>query len=176
MLMAGSTGADLFHMASRTKQKEEARARRLAEEQARAEQSRRMRRLQMLGGVVILAIIVVVVAVIVSSGGGNKSHVVTIKGNKHQKQSQIAKLRQQGAEDTGYVNQDYLNTLAQQIPGLNFSKWQTDSRSQTLLNQVRSEEQAAAGAGYNSTPTIVITGPKGQAPPIPSAPSGYAQL
>jgi protein-disulfide isomerase len=58
-------------MASRTKQKEEARARRLAEEQARAEQARRNRRLQMLGGVLIVALVVVAVAIAVSSGGGS---------------------------------------------------------------------------------------------------------
>ena len=59
-------------MASRTKQKEEARARRLAEEQARAERARRQRRLQMVGGTILGAIIIVVVLVLVSSGGAKK--------------------------------------------------------------------------------------------------------
>ncbi|MEO6859168.1 MAG: thioredoxin domain-containing protein [Solirubrobacteraceae bacterium] len=58
-------------MASRTKQKEEARARRLAEEQARAEHARRERRLRMIGGVVLAALAVVAVAIAVSSGGGS---------------------------------------------------------------------------------------------------------
>ena len=39
-------------MASRKEQKEQARARRLAEERARAERARRDRRLRMIGGVV----------------------------------------------------------------------------------------------------------------------------
>lgn len=60
-------------MASRTKQKEEARARRLAEESARAERERRQRRLQMLGGVILAAIAVVGVAIAISSGGGGSS-------------------------------------------------------------------------------------------------------
>jgi protein-disulfide isomerase len=60
-------------MASRTKQKEEARARRLAEEQARAERERRQRRTQMLGGVILAAIAVVAVAIAISSGGGGGS-------------------------------------------------------------------------------------------------------
>ncbi len=55
-------------MASRTKQKEEARARRLAEEQARTLKARRDRRLRMVGGIVLAAIAVVVVLVVVSSG------------------------------------------------------------------------------------------------------------
>jgi protein-disulfide isomerase len=59
-------------MASRTKQKEEARARRLAEEQARAERARRQRRLQMVGGTIVGAIIIVVALVVISSGGAKK--------------------------------------------------------------------------------------------------------
>lgn len=96
-------------MASRTKQKEEARARRLAEEQARTERARRQRRLQMLGGVVILAIVVVVVAVIVSSGGGNKPHTVIPKaGNtaasRRAHQAAIAKAKQQDAPIFSMLN------------------------------------------------------------------------
>ena len=33
---------------------------------------------------------------------------------------------EQGAEDSGYVTEKYLQNLAQQIPGLNLAKWQTD--------------------------------------------------
>jgi protein-disulfide isomerase len=58
-------------MASRTKQKEEARARRLAEEQARVERARRDRRLRMLGGVLVGAVAVVAVLIAISSGGSS---------------------------------------------------------------------------------------------------------
>jgi protein-disulfide isomerase len=54
-------------MASRTKQKEEARARRIAQEQAAAVDARRQRRLRLLGAVLLGAIAVVVIAVVVSS-------------------------------------------------------------------------------------------------------------
>jgi protein-disulfide isomerase len=60
-------------MASRTKQKEEARARRLAEEAARSERQRRDRRLRMVGGVVLAAIAVAAVLIAVSSGNSNKA-------------------------------------------------------------------------------------------------------
>ncbi len=60
-------------MASRKEQKEQARARRLAEEQARAESARRERRLRMIGGVVVLAVAVVAVAVVLSSGGASNA-------------------------------------------------------------------------------------------------------
>lgn len=57
-------------MASRTKQKEAARAARLAAEQERVETERRQRRLRLLGGGVAAAVIVVVVAVIIAGSGG----------------------------------------------------------------------------------------------------------
>jgi protein-disulfide isomerase len=62
-------------MASRKDQKEAARQRRLAEEQARAERARRDRRLRMLGGTVVAAIVVVVAAVVISSSGGGSQVV-----------------------------------------------------------------------------------------------------
>jgi protein-disulfide isomerase len=58
-------------MASRTKQKEEARARRIAEEQALAKRAQRNKRLQMIGGIVLAAVAVVVVLVAISSGGSS---------------------------------------------------------------------------------------------------------
>ncbi len=64
-------------MASRTKQKEEARARRLEEERARSLRARRDRRIRNVVGIVLVAVIVVVVAVVVSSGGAKKGGLQT---------------------------------------------------------------------------------------------------
>lgn len=64
-------------MASRTKQKEEARARRLAEEQARAERARRQRRLQMVGGIILAAVAIVAVAIAISSSSGGSTGLQT---------------------------------------------------------------------------------------------------
>lgn len=83
---------------------------------------------------------------------------------------------QQGEEGTGYVTQAYLNNLANQIPTLNFSKWLSDSHSQTLLSQVSADEQMATARGYSATPTITIVGPKGQTQPIQGVPSSYNEL
>jgi protein-disulfide isomerase len=249
-------------MASRKEQKDAARQRRLAEEQARAERTRRERRLRMLGGVVVGAVAVVVVAIAVSSGGGGgsvvkpdspaaKQAVKTVNtllanipqdGNRlgsptakvtvtefgdlecpvckdfalgaedqlisndvrsgkvqliyrslptatangpdpsvfpTQQAAALAAGQQQrgwnyielfyheqGAEDTSYVTSDYLGGLAKQIPGLNYSTWNSDRTSSTLTGQVTTDEQAATAAGYNSTPTLVVKGPKSQASPI----------
>ncbi len=66
-------------MASRTQQKEQARQRRLAEEQARAERERRNRRLRMIGGIVVAAVVVVavVIAISVHGSGGSSSGLQT---------------------------------------------------------------------------------------------------
>jgi protein-disulfide isomerase len=83
---------------------------------------------------------------------------------------------EQGDETTSYVTDNYLDGLASQVPGLNYSKWSSDRQAPTLANQVDADEQAAANAGYNSTPTILIQGPKGQAQPIVGDPTSYSQL
>jgi protein-disulfide isomerase len=273
-------------MASRTRQKEEARARRIAEEQARAERAARTRRVRTLGGVVIAAVIVIVAAVVISTSstsGGNpvkagsktanadfkavnaelagipqhgntlgsptapvtlteyadlecpvcdsfalptnrnnsdgeagsgylqqvinqyvrtgKVKIVyrsleTATGNgpnssmwsQQQASAYAAGLQgkawdyielfyyEQQPETNSYVNPAYLQGIAQQIPGLNLSKWASDSRSSTLQSQVASDDQSAASLGFQYTPTLVVKGPKGQATPIQSLPSSYSEL
>ncbi len=71
-------------MASRTRQKEEARARRLDEERARSERERRQRRTRMLGGVLLGAVILVVVAIAISSSGGSSTPAPTSSAAKQQ--------------------------------------------------------------------------------------------
>jgi protein-disulfide isomerase len=263
-------------MASRTKQKEEARARRLAEEQAQTERSQRQRRMFMLGGVLLLAVAVVAVAIAISSSGGSStagSAAATPKTpQQQQQQTQISRqingllaglpqsgntlgsprapvtvtefgdlqcpvcrdfaltsenqlianevkagkvkllykslqtatpdpatfgvqqsaalaagkqnkswnfillfYHEQGAEGSGYVNAGYLAGLARQIPGLNFTQWQTDTRNPTQLAQVQADENSAQAQGFTATPSITIQGPKGPAPPIVGPPS-YSDL
>jgi protein-disulfide isomerase len=82
---------------------------------------------------------------------------------------------EQGDETTSYVNDNFLAGLAKQISGLNFSQWSSDRRSSSLSTQVTKDMQAAQAAGYNSTPTLLIAGPKSQARPIVGSPS-YASL
>jgi protein-disulfide isomerase len=248
-------------MASRKEQKEAARQRRLAEEQARAERARRDRRLRMLGGTVVIAIAVVVVAIAISSGGGSTNVVkpnspaakkaqktvntlltgipqqgntlgspsakVTVTeygdlvcpvcksfalGAENQLianevrqgkvkivykaletasgqangsmfvPSQTAMLaagnqkkawnyielfyHEQGDETSSYVTDNYLGGLAKQVPGLSFGQWSSDRQSSALSTQVNTDMASANAAGYNSTPTILVTGPKSQAQPI----------
>ena len=74
--------------------------------------------------------------------------------------------REQGQEGTSYVTTTFLNNIAHQVSGLNFSRWSSDRTSQTLINQVTADQQSAAKQGFDSTPTIVISGPKGTATPL----------
>jgi protein-disulfide isomerase len=272
-------------MASRTRQKEEARARRLAEERARAERAQRAQRLRMLGGVVIAAIVVVVVVVVISSSKSSgpaptKPHSKTANADITAVSSLLAGVPQSGetlgsptapvtiteyadlecpicdafalptnrntsdgtpgtgyldkliaqyvrpgkakivfrsletatgdangsmwvpqqaaayaaglqgkawdyielfyyeqqSETSSYVTHSFLQGIAQQVPGLNYSKWNSDRQSQTLASQVSAEGQAATNRGFSSTPTIVVQGPKGQAPAIQQLPNSYGQL
>jgi protein-disulfide isomerase len=83
---------------------------------------------------------------------------------------------EQGDETTSYVTDNYLAGLAKQVSGLNFSQWNSDRGSSSLTEQVTKDTQAAAAAGYQSTPTIVVSGPKSQAKPIVGDPSSYGEL
>ena len=245
-------------MASRKAQREEARARRLAEEKARQERERRTRRLRMIGGVVIAAVAVFAVAIAISSGGGHKGglakgatatktvaqvqsllqgipqdgtrlgnpkapvtmtyygdlqcpvcqaftlngfkqlvskdvrsgkvqvvykalqtatrdqqtfqlqQVAALAAGQQQRFGNYAELfyHEQGQEDSGYVNESYLDSLAQQVPGLNVNTWRTDRNSSSLGSQINSDSNQAAAVGANATPTLVFKGPKGQAQPV----------
>ena len=73
---------------------------------------------------------------------------------------------EQGDETTSYVTDSYLNGLAAQIPGLNVNQWSSDRQSSALTGTVTADQQAAAAAGFGSTPTLVVSGPKSQAQPI----------
>jgi protein-disulfide isomerase len=64
--------------------------------------------------------------------------------------------REQGEENSGYVTESYLQNLAQQVPGLNLTKWTSDRNNPALTNQLATDTQAAGNAGYTGTPTIVF--------------------
>jgi protein-disulfide isomerase len=84
---------------------------------------------------------------------------------------------EQGAEGANYVTQSYLEGLAKQVPGLNYKKWLSDRNLASLKQKVVTEGQqgTAVDGGAGSTPTVVVSGPKGLAKPIVGLPeSGYS--
>ena len=85
-------------MASRKNQREELRARRIAAEEARLEQTRR-RRLKIVGGTTAVALVAVVVGIVISSSGGSST---LKKGQQAQRtvdqvQQLLARIPQSGA-------------------------------------------------------------------------------
>jgi protein-disulfide isomerase len=74
--------------------------------------------------------------------------------------------REQGTEGTAYVNDKYLTAIARQIPGLDVAKWQSARQSSALAAQVSQDEQAALAKSFDSTPSVIVSGPKGQATPL----------
>ncbi len=63
---------------------------------------------------------------------------------------------EQGAEKTGYVTEQYLQNLAQQIPGLNLSKWQAERSNPKYEAEIAADAQAANNAGFSGTPSFLI--------------------
>ena len=68
----------------------------------------------------------------------------------------------QGDETTSYVNTAFLDGLAKLVPGLNFNQWQSDSKLPTLTQQVAADQSAASAKSFNSTPAVIVAGPKGE--------------
>jgi protein-disulfide isomerase len=63
---------------------------------------------------------------------------------------------EQGEENSGYVTESYIQGIAQQVPGLDLSRW-TNARSEpALTNQVTSDGQAANAAGFTGTPSFLL--------------------
>jgi protein-disulfide isomerase len=69
----------------------------------------------------------------------------------------------QGEENSGYVNESFLQGLAQQVPGLNLAQWSSDRNSNELANQVAGDVQAANNLGLTGTPAFLIGRTGGQA-------------
>lgn len=64
--------------------------------------------------------------------------------------------RQQGKENTGYVNPAFLERLARQTPGLEFTKWSSDRSNSELASQLVSDAQVANNEGFNGTPSFLL--------------------
>jgi protein-disulfide isomerase len=70
---------------------------------------------------------------------------------------------QQGQEDSEYVTEKYLQTLAQQVPGMNLASWTAARNEPSFANTITSDAQAANNAGFTGTPSFLI-GKTGETP------------
>jgi protein-disulfide isomerase len=63
---------------------------------------------------------------------------------------------EQGEEDSGYVNEKYLQGIASQVPGLNLADWTAARSEPTYANEVAADAQAANQAGFTGTPSFLL--------------------
>ena len=67
----------------------------------------------------------------------------------------------QGAENSGYVTDEFLTDLARQTEGLDVNEW-NEARQSSFEKELRAAQQRAEEDGVNSTPSLVVSGPDGQ--------------
>lgn len=63
---------------------------------------------------------------------------------------------EQGQEQTGYVTENYLQGLAQQVPGLDLPSWSAARNDHELTEQVERDGQIANQRGFTGTPSFLI--------------------
>lgn len=63
---------------------------------------------------------------------------------------------EQQAEDSGYVNEKYLQNIAAQVPGLNLSKWQSERSNPKYEGEIAADQQAANNNSLTGTPSFLI--------------------
>lgn len=80
--------------------------------------------------------------------------------------------REQGPEGSGYVTEGYLDSLANQVPGLNVNQWRSERNDPTLTQQITQDAQNTTKAGLNSTPSLVVSGPRGTKTLVGNVPYG----
>jgi protein-disulfide isomerase len=69
---------------------------------------------------------------------------------------------EQGREDSGYVTENYIQGLAQQVPGLNLIAWTAARNDTDLASTLTSDAQAARRAEFAGTPSFRIGRTGGQ--------------
>jgi protein-disulfide isomerase len=64
--------------------------------------------------------------------------------------------REQGEEGSGYVTEQYLQGLAQQVPGLNLPQWTAARSDPAFAGQLATDAQLASASGFTGTPAFLI--------------------
>jgi protein-disulfide isomerase len=84
--------------------------------------------------------------------------VAALAAGKQQKLWYYIELfyHEQGEENSGYVTESYLQQLAQQVPGLNLTKWTNERSEPAFANQLEADAQAVSAAGFKGTPSFLL--------------------
>jgi protein-disulfide isomerase len=81
---------------------------------------------------------------------------------------------EQEQEDSGYVNEHYLQGIAQQVPGLNLSDWSAARNETALAEQVTRDAQTVTQEGFPGTPSFLLA--KSGAKPVQFKPETYTEV
>jgi protein-disulfide isomerase len=102
--------------------------------------------------------------------------IAALAAGKQKKFWNFAELfyHQQGQEDTNYVNEQYLTTLANQS-GLHLPTWKSDRGDPALATELTSQVNSGNAQGIQGTPTLIFQGPKGKAQAQSAVPA-YSEL
>jgi protein-disulfide isomerase len=85
--------------------------------------------------------------------------IAALAAGKQNKLWSFAELfyREQGEESSGYVTEQYLQNLAQQVPGLDLTQWTAARSDPTLAGQITADAQVASIQGFTGTPSFLIS-------------------
>ncbi|MHB8531434.1 MAG: DsbA family protein [Solirubrobacteraceae bacterium] len=64
--------------------------------------------------------------------------------------------KQQKEEGSGYVNEAFLQGIAQQVPGLSLPKWMSARSSSAYQTQLEKDAESASNNGFNGTPSFLL--------------------
>jgi protein-disulfide isomerase len=84
--------------------------------------------------------------------------IAALAAGKQNKLWPFAELfyHEQGEESSGYVTEQYLQNLAQQVPGLNLAAWTAARNDPTLASQLTTDAQVASSRGFTGTPSFLV--------------------
>jgi protein-disulfide isomerase len=67
--------------------------------------------------------------------------------------------RNQGAEDSGYATDSFLEAIAKGAGVKDLAKWNADRKSKRILRQVANTTEEAESLGFTGTPSFAVQGP-----------------
>ena len=67
----------------------------------------------------------------------------------------------QGRENSGYVNDEFLTSIAEETQGLDVNQWNEARESEAAHSELDAAQSSAHDEGIEGTPTLVISGPEG---------------
>ena len=70
--------------------------------------------------------------------------------------------RNQGPENSGYVTDSFLRSIAEDAGVKDLDQWETDRASPELKQELDAVQAEAKQLGFNSTPSFVVEGPNGR--------------